>query len=57
MKVKIDVDDAVDRLHCMAKEIVINKYLPPELKESLEKDQQLLRSLIPIVRSLKSLEG
>jgi hypothetical protein len=41
----------------MAREIVINKYLPPEIKESLEKDQQLLKSLIPIVRSLKSLEG
>jgi len=26
--VKIDVDDAVDRLRCMAEEIVIDKYYP-----------------------------
>jgi hypothetical protein len=52
---KIDVDDAVDRLRCMAREIVINKHYPKELKESLEKDKQLLRALVPIVSSLKAL--
>jgi hypothetical protein len=52
---KIDVDDAVDRLQCMSREIVISQHLPKELKESLEKDRQLLRALVPIVSSFKLL--
>lgn len=51
----IDVDDAVDRLQCMAREIVINKHYPKDLRESLEKDRQLLRALVPIINSLNGL--
>ena len=54
---KIDVDDAVDRLQCMAREIVITKHLPKELKESLEKDRQLLTNLIHVVSSLRHLQS
>ncbi len=54
---KIDINDAVDRLRCMAREIVIYDHLPTDLKESLEKDRKLLKSLIPVVNSLRNLES
>ena len=53
--IQIDVDDAVDHLSCMANEIVLVP-LNEILRESQKKDRDLLRALIPLVRSLKSLE-
>ncbi len=53
----IDIDDAIDRLRCMANEIVIQKYLPKDLEQSLEKDRKLLKALIPVLQSLKQLES
>ena len=54
---KIDIEDAVDRLRCMAREIVITEHLPKDLKESLEKDRELLTNLIPVLSSLRNLES
>ena len=53
--VQIDVDDAMDRLTCMSNEIILNP-MNKILRDSQKKDKALLRALIPLVRSLKSLE-
>ena len=53
---RIDIDDAIDRLQCMEKEIVILKHLPRELKKSMEKDKRLLRNLVTVINSLRSLK-
>ncbi len=54
--IKIDIDDAIDRLQCMAREVqLVDKRFNPTLRESQEKDRELLINLIPIVRAIGSL--
>jgi len=54
---KINIEDAIDRLKCMSREILpVDERLNKTLHDSQIKDQQLLLNLIPLVRSLKALE-
>jgi hypothetical protein len=56
---EIDIEDAIDRLNCMSKEILIDdsiKKMNPILADSRQKDKELLRNLIPLVRAIGMLE-
>ena len=54
---KIDIEDAIDRLQCMSREILpVDERFNKVLHDSQVKDKQLLLSLIPLVRSLSALE-
>ena len=48
--VEIDIDDAIDRLTCMSREIVLVGPMNKILNDSQLKDKALLISLIPLVR-------
>ena len=53
--VKIDIDDAIDRLQCMAREINPIGSANKILDESQKKGRELLLNLIPIVRAIGNL--
>jgi len=50
--IEIDIDDAVDRLRCMAKEIVLVGSMNETLNDSQFKDKALLINLIPLVMAI-----
>jgi len=56
---EIDIEDAIDRLNCMSKEILIDdslKKMNPILADSMRQDKELLQNLIPLVRAVGNLE-
>jgi hypothetical protein len=56
---EIDIESAIDRLNCMSKEILIDdslKKINPVLADSRQRDKELLRNLIPLVRAIGNLE-
>jgi hypothetical protein len=57
---EIDIEDAIDRLNCMSKEILIDdslKKMNPILADSRRQDKELLQNLIPLVRAVGNLEA